>query len=92
MGLLNYNNGDFRKSLQLYKQVVENYPNSEEAQAALTGIRNNYVELNDVDAYFAYTRQLGTGVVVTASEQDQLIFQAAEKMFMAGNKNAIAQF
>ena len=92
MGLLNFNSGNFSQSLKLYKKVVEEYPNSEEAQEALNGIRNNYVEMNDVDAYFAYTRQLGTGVVVTASEQDQLIFQAAEKQFMAGDKNAIAQF
>lgn len=92
MGLLNYNSGDFQRSLQYYKQVVENYPNSEEGQEALTGIRNNYMELNDVDSYFAYTKRLGSGVVVTASEQDQLIYQAAEKQFMAGDKNAIAQF
>ncbi len=92
MGLLNYNNGDFRESIQYYKQVVEKYPNSEEAQAALTGIKNCYVELNDVDAYFAYSRKLGSGVVITASEQDQLIYQAAEKQFMAGDKRAIRQF
>ena len=90
LGLINYNNGNLRESLKYYKQVVENFPNTDEADAALTGIKNNYVELNDVDAYFAYTRQLGRGTV-SASEQDALTYQAAEKQFMANNADAAAQ-
>ncbi|VAW12554.1 FIG00651507: hypothetical protein [hydrothermal vent metagenome] len=92
LGLISYNAGNFKESLRYYKNLVENFPNTEEAKSALTGIKNNYVELNDVEAYFAYTRQLGSGVAVTASEQDMLIYQAAEKLFMAGSKNAAVQF
>jgi TolA-binding protein len=44
-----------------------------------------------VDAYFDYAKQAGSGVRVTASEQDSLIFRAAERMYMAGDPNASAQ-
>ncbi len=92
LGLISYNTSDFKKSIKYYKQVTEQYPNSTEAQAALMGIKNNYVELNDVDAYFQYTENLGTGIQVSASEQDSLIYMAAEKLFMAGDKKAKGQF
>ncbi len=92
LGLINYNNQNLNKSLEYYKQVVENYANSEEAKSALVGIKNNYVELNNVDAYFAYTRSLGQESSITPSEQDALTYQAAEKRFMAGDSNADSQF
>lgn len=91
MGLVNYNVGDFQNALKYYKQVAEEYGATQEAQAALLGIKNCYLELNDVDAYFAYTRQLGTGAVVTTSEQDSLSWMLAEKQFMANDPNAITQ-
>ena len=64
IGLIHYNNGDYDKSLVRYKEVVENFPGTPEAQAALSGIRNCYVELNNINEYFAYARNLGTGVNV----------------------------
>ena len=91
MGLVHYNLGDFRNSLKYYKQVAENYGGTQEAQAALMGIKNCYIELNDVDAYFAYANNLGTGAVVTTSEQDSLSWILAERQFMANDPNAVNQ-
>lgn len=90
LGLVNFNNGNLNQALKYYKEVVEDFPNTDEAAAALTGIKNTYVELNNVDAYFAYTRNLGRGEV-SASEQDALSYQAAEKQFMSGDADAIPQ-
>jgi len=92
LGLLAYNASDFRKSIRYYKQVVELFSNSTEAQAALLGIKNNYVEMNDVDAYFEYAERVGAGAQVPVSEQDSLTYMAAEKLFMAGDKKARFQF
>ncbi|HCR91754.1 MAG TPA: hypothetical protein DIW50_15150 [Prolixibacteraceae bacterium] len=92
LGLIYYNTSEFKKSVSYYKQVPEKYPNSAEAQAALMGIKNNYVEMNDVNAYFEYTETLGTGVHVSVSEQDSLTYMAAEKLFMAGDRKAKGQF
>jgi outer membrane protein assembly factor BamD (BamD/ComL family) len=78
MGLINYNTGDFQSSLRYYKEVAERYGGTQEAQAALIGIRNCYVEMNDVDAYFAYAGRLGSGTAVTVSTQDSLTYMTAE--------------
>jgi TolA-binding protein len=92
LGLIYYNSNDFQNSNKYYKQVVERFPNTAEAQAALIGIKNNYVELNDVDSYFSYADKLGSGIQVSVTEQDSLSYLSAEKLFMAGDKKAKAQF
>lgn len=91
LGLMNYNGGDYNQALTYYKQVAENFSGTPEAQAALLGIKNSYVEMNNVDAYFAYTRSLGGGINVTASEQDSLIYSAAERQYMSGDAQATSQ-
>jgi len=91
LGLLSYNKGDYKTSNDYYKQIAENYPSSEEAQAAMLGIKNNYIELNKVDAYFDYAKRQGSNVQVTVSEQDSLNFLAAEKLVMGKDPKARQQ-
>ncbi len=91
LGLVNYNLSDYQNALKYYKQVAENYGGTQEAQSALAGIKNCYIEMNNVDAYFAYANKLGTGTMVTTSEQDSLTYLSAEKQFMANDPNAINQ-
>jgi TolA-binding protein len=91
LGLVNYNNGDFNKALEQYKEVAENFRGTPEATSALSGIKNCYVELNNVDAYFAYVRRLGGEMNITASEQDELTYMAAERMYMSGKEEANQQ-
>ncbi len=91
LGLIFYNNGDYAQALAHYKKVAENFQGTEEAQAALLGIKNCYVELNNVDEYFSYAKRLGSGASVTTSEQDELSYQAAERAYMSGSAGAISQ-
>ena len=91
LGLINFNNGDFTQALKQYKEVAEKYQGTEEAQAALLGIKNCYVEMNNIDEYVAYANRLGNGANVTTSEQDELSYQAAERSYMAGNSGATNQ-
>ncbi len=91
LGLVNYNNGEFKKALKQYKQVAENYRGTSEANAALSGIKNCYIELNNVDAYFNYVKKLGGNTNVSTSEQDELSYQAAERLYMEGDSNAQQQ-
>ncbi|MCF6332619.1 MAG: tetratricopeptide repeat protein [Draconibacterium sp.] len=91
LGLINFNKGDFAKSLTQYKQVAENFAGTPEARAAMSGIKNCYIELNNIEAYFAYAKKLGSGINVTVSEQDSLTFMAAERVYMAGDESATAQ-
>lgn len=91
LGLIYYNQRNYTNSLENYKKVVEKYPNTEEAQAALVGIKNNYIDLKKVDDYFAYTNSLGNLVSISASEQDSIFYLAAEKNYMDGDQSAKSQ-
>ncbi len=92
LGLVSYNANDFKGSVDYYKKVVDRSPNTPETQAALAGMKNSYVELNDVDSYFAYTNKLGNGTQISVSEQDSLLYQSAEKLYMNEDKKARQQF
>ncbi|MDA3928062.1 MAG: tetratricopeptide repeat protein [Prolixibacteraceae bacterium] len=91
LGLIYYNKSNYKTSLDNYKKVVENYPNSNEAKAALVGIKNNYIDMNNVDGYFIYTKSLGDLVSISANEQDSTFYLAAEKSYMDGLETASTQ-
>ncbi|MBN2263271.1 MAG: tetratricopeptide repeat protein [Prolixibacteraceae bacterium] len=88
LGLIYYNRSENNQSLENYKKIVENYPASEEAKAALIGIKNNYVDMNNVDGYFAYVNNLGGVATVSVNEQDSIFYMAAEKSYMENDPNA----
>ena len=91
LGLISYNQSNYNQSLDYYKQVAEKFPETPEAQAALLGIKNCYIEMNNVDAYFAYVNHIGKGTSISASEQDSLSYLAAEKLVMSRDPQATAQ-
>lgn len=91
LGLIYYNRSENNLSLQNYKKVVEDYPASEEAKAALVGIKNNYVDMNNVDGYFAYVNTVGGIKNVSVNEQDSIFYMAAEKSYMDQKPNAEEQ-
>ena len=82
LGLLYYNMGDNQKAITQYKKVIENYKSTPEARDALTGLRNSYVDLNQVDAYFAYVNTIeGIGNVST-NQRDSLTFISGENLYI----------
>jgi len=84
LGLLYYNQGENEKSVAQFKKVIENYPATPEARYAMTGLKNTYVEMNDVESYFAYVRSRGQGDVNVA-ERDSLLYASGENLYIAGN-------
>jgi tetratricopeptide (TPR) repeat protein len=91
LGLIYYNKSDFNNSMAFYKKVVESYPNTEESNAALVGIKNNYIDMNNVDAYFDYSNSIGNQSKVSTSAQDSIYYMAAEKKYMAGDTGVESQ-
>lgn len=85
LGLIYYNDGNNEKALETYKKVVEGFPGSAESENALTGIRNIYVDMNNIEAYFAYVESLGTQTSVSMAEQDSLSYITAENLYMTGD-------
>jgi TolA-binding protein len=84
LGLLYYNLGDNEKALAQYKKVIENYKSTPEARDALTGLRNTYVDLNEVDTYFAYIKTLDGYGDINLAQKDSLLYNSGENLFMTG--------
>ena len=84
LGLLYYNIGDYAKAVTQFKKVVENYKSTPEARYAMTGLRNAYVDMNDVESYFTYTRSLDGYGDVNMSEKDSLLYSSGENLYMTG--------
>jgi len=93
LGLLNYNKDNNQEALKYYQRAVAEFPGTPEAKNALTGIKNIYVDMNDVDSYFAYVNGLGEFADISLIEQDSLTYISAEKIYMDGNcEQSILQF
>ncbi|HBZ22705.1 MAG TPA: hypothetical protein DEO60_16340 [Bacteroidales bacterium] len=83
LGLLYYNQGENEKSVAQFRKVIENYQSTPEARYAMTGLKNAYVEMNDVESYFAYVKTLGYGDVNVA-EKDSLLYMSGENLYISG--------
>jgi TolA-binding protein len=84
LGLLYYNIGENEKAISQYKKVIENYKSTPEARDAMTGLRNTYVDLNEVDAYFAYVKTLDGYGDINLVQKDSLLYMSGENLFMTG--------
>jgi tetratricopeptide (TPR) repeat protein len=85
LGLLYFDTGDNPAAVTQFKKVIENYKSTPEARNAMTGLKNTYVEMNDVESYFAYVKTLAGYGDVNLSEKDSLIYGSGEKLYMTGN-------
>ncbi len=85
LGLLYYNTGQNEKAVTQYKKVIENYKSTPEARNAMTGLKNAYVEMNDVESYFEYVRTLQGYGDVNLAEKDSLLYSSGENLYFAGN-------
>lgn len=90
--LVYFNQEKFDLSLADYKQVVARHPKTQESRDALAGIKNIYIQLNQVETYLQYASGIPTATV-TLSEQDSITFQAAELVYNQNNcEKAVEEF
>jgi len=85
LGLVYYNAGENEKAISQFRQVIENYKSTPEARDAMTGLKNAYVEINDVEAYFAYVKTLEGYGDVNLAEKDSLLYSSGENLYITGN-------
>jgi tetratricopeptide (TPR) repeat protein len=85
LGLLYFNTGENEKAIEQYKKVIEKYKSTPESRYALTGLKNTYMEMNDVESYFGYIKTLDGYGDVNLAEKDSLLYGSGEKLYMAGN-------
>ncbi len=84
LGLASQNLGDNAAALRYYKQIVAQAPASSESKDALLAIKNIYVDMNDVDAYFSYAQKSGVETDLSVVARDSLAFVSAEKVYLSG--------
>jgi TolA-binding protein len=83
-GLIAFNENQAEKALNYYKQVLTHNPTPEEASAAITSIKEIYVELGRPDDYLAFVETV-PGFKPSNMERDSLTFNAAQKSFNQRN-------
>ena len=75
--LLYYNNNQYDRAKTTLKKVIDKYPASLEAKEALNTLENVYMDLGQIDDYFAYAKGLDF-VQVSTSMEDSLTFTTGE--------------
>jgi TolA-binding protein len=72
--------------------VVDRYPASIEAKESLNTLQNIYMDMGQVDKYFAYAKGLDF-VQISTSDQDSLTFTTGENYYISNNcSSAIPAF
>ena len=83
-GLIYFNQDKNESALAILQKVVSDYPGTPESKEALASIRSIYVEMNEVDNYLKYVKDVPFADV-SQSEQDSLTYIAAENLYMKGD-------
>ncbi len=78
LGLIYYNMNNNAKSVAYYQQVATDYPNTPEAEEALDRIKEIAIETGRTDWY-------DNTPGASLSEQDTVLFKAAEKYYFEGD-------
>ncbi len=91
LGQLYYNNSDYPNSISAYKNVIKNFPGTDDARSALISLESVYRDMNDIESYVNYANALPGGQRITVSRQDSLTYLAAEGVYMRGTSKEEAQ-
>ncbi|MCQ2375672.1 MAG: tetratricopeptide repeat protein [Salinivirgaceae bacterium] len=85
LGLIHYAEGRNQNAIEYFKAVIDKYPGTSESREAMSSLKNIYVDMNQVDDYFAYAQGRAGGADVNMEERDSLVYMSAEKVYMSGN-------
>ena len=91
LGIAYYNLDNNDEALKQYTVLLQQYPNSPEADAALENARIIYIEQGRTSEYVTFSRSMGKDI--STSQEDELAYQEAEVQFNNGNfPNAAKKF
>lgn len=91
-GMIYFNEEKDDQALQVLKKVVSDYPGTPESKEALVSIRNIYVDMDRVEDFFVYVKELPFANVSDA-EQDSITYIALENRYMRNDcENSITGF
>ena len=85
LAMISSNKGERQKAIDYYKRIVGDTPDAPEVQDALAGLESLYQLTGRPQEYLSYLDGLGMSNIKTASEKEQMIFNAAEQVYLSGN-------
>ena len=80
--MLYRNLGQNDNAIAAYRRTIEKYPATEEAYTALDALQTLYVEAGNVNDYLAYTKNLAKINMNVSTQEDSLLYAAAEMQYM----------
>jgi TolA-binding protein len=83
LGIAYYNLSNNTEALKQYSTLLDQFPNSQEAEAALDNAKSIYVEEGRTAEYVEFSKKMGRDV--TSTQEDELAYQEAEVQFNNGN-------
>lgn len=83
-GFIYYNRNDYNPAIESFKSAISRYPGTKESQEALAVLKNIYLDMNQVDQYYAFAKGLNFADV-SASEEDSLNYKSAENLYLQGD-------
>ncbi|HSU27104.1 MAG TPA: tetratricopeptide repeat protein [Chitinophagaceae bacterium] len=86
LGTAYYNLNNNTEALKQFKTLVDQYPNSPDAEDALDNVKTIYIETGKPDEYASFMRQVGRPLSVDT--EDSLTYAAAETQYDNGNATA----
>lgn len=85
MGMISRNRARYDEALGYYKKVVEQMPSSAYAEDALLAIESIYQTRQEPEKYLAYVETLDPKKIKIEGNPEDMLFNAAEQIFLAGN-------
>jgi tetratricopeptide (TPR) repeat protein len=79
-----FNKNDMTSALTKYGEVLNKYSNSPEADQALKAIKEIYLSQGKAEDFINFVNSLPNGRQIQASEQDTILFEAAEEAYSDG--------
>lgn len=89
LGIAYYNLDNNSEALKQYAVLLQQFPNSSEAEEALENAKSIYVEEGRSSEYVNFARSMGKEISTT--QEEQLAYQEAEVQFNNGNFPAAAK-
>ncbi len=83
LALINANTKKYDKAIDYYKTVVAADSGSPEAEDALAGLESIYQLRHHPEEYLAYLEEIGLSDLKSTEEKEQMLFRAAEQLFLA---------
>ena len=85
MGMVSRNTTDYEEALACYKEVVRLLPGSQYSEDAMFAIESIYQTLHTPEKYLEYVEQNDLASGKTDADKEDLYFNTAEQVYLAGN-------